>query len=284
MKDKVLEVIRGLFEGNDRPEDIEAVDIALTVFLILKGALASPVRGSLSTLGIALSVSEPTVSASIRRLQSAGWIQKHSGKSRRSSNTFAVVREKLPVAQELQRTVISADAWSLADRYTKVVPTNSKGKQRRFSKAERQRFAFALQTYLDRHTDGDVELLRGVINFAFKHPKYATKARRGPHELRRSFKKLLQEFKASTATQQPRVEHTETVYTLQGFTAVGTEGLRQLLSGPNGLHESEDCVLTICCGAELKEHHVNVINFGGKFGLLDVATGRGLSFDTERAA
>src|SRR5882672_3523273 len=201
MKDKLLEVIRGLFEADGRPAEIEPVDIALTAYLVLKGALANPVRGSGSTLGMALNVTERTITASTGRLSSAGWVHKHSGKSRRQGNTYSVILEKLPVAQDIKRTVITPEAWTLAEQYMRAVPNNTKGKPRRFTKSERQRFAFALQTFLERYTAGDVNLLRDVINFALRHPKYATKAKRGPHELRRPFRKILEEFKAGSTQQ-----------------------------------------------------------------------------------
>src|SRR5258705_5876561 len=254
MKDKLLEVIRGLFEADGRPAEIEPVDIALTAYLVLKGALANPVRGSGSTLGMALNVTERTITASTGRLSSAGWVHKHSGKSRRQGNTYSVILEKLPVAQDIKRTVITPEAWTLAEQYMRAVPNNTKGKPRRFTKSERQRFAFALQTFLDRYTAGDAQLLRDVLNFALSHPKYAMKAKRGPHELRRPFRKLLEEFKnrgtqvqaaepakpvaAPAEPTDPNAHPWETppapsstgqvVYKLQWFTVVGAEGLQKL--------------------------------------------------------
>src|SRR5438445_12359623 len=112
MKDNLMEVIRGLFEAEGRPVEIEAVDIALTAYLVLRGAIANPVRGSGSTLGMALNVTEPTIAAATDRLAAAGWLQKHSGKSRRQANSYSLILEKLPVANDIKRTVITAEAWT----------------------------------------------------------------------------------------------------------------------------------------------------------------------------
>jgi DNA-binding MarR family transcriptional regulator len=307
MKDKLIEVIRGLFEADGRPAEIEPVDIALTAYLVLKGALANPVRGSGSTLGMALNVTERTVTTATDRLSAAGWIHKHSGKSRRQGNTYSVILEKLPMAQDIKRTVITAEAWTLAEQYMKAVPNNAKGKRRRFTKSERQRFAFALQTFLDRYTAGDAQLLRDLLNFALSHPKYATKAKRGPHELRRHFRKILEEFKSGTRARTAELAKPEappepvdlnlhpwdapplpsktgqTVFKLQGFTVIGDDGLRTLLSNGVALKESDGCMFFKRTPTQLTETRVTVMNAFGKWLVLDAATGRGIS-EVEKAA
>src|SRR5262249_47537517 len=123
------------------------------------------------------------------------WVQKRSGKSKRIGNSYVVILENLPVAEDLKRTLITPMAQTIAQSYIKAMPTNKKGRPRRFTKGERQRIAFALQSFLDKHTAGDGKLLCDVINFALNHPKYAARARKGPHMLRRLFVKLLEEMK-----------------------------------------------------------------------------------------
>jgi hypothetical protein len=208
-KVKELEVIRGLYESLNRPVEIKAIDLGLTSLLVIRGGLARPVHTSESALALALIVSEPTVAASVTRLQGVKWVQKRSGKSRRIGNSYVVILENLPVAEELKRTLVSQTARTIAESYMKAMPTNAKGRPRRFTKSERQRVAFALQTFLDKYVDGDAKLLCEVINFALNHPKYGARARKGPHMLRRPFKKLLEELKAgakSAETAKPAEE------------------------------------------------------------------------------
>jgi hypothetical protein len=313
VKDKHFDVIRGLYEAEGRPVEIEALDIALTIYLILRGALANPVRGSGSTFGIALNVTEPTIAAATERLSTAGWVQKQSGKSRRQANTYSVILENLPVAQELKRTVISQAAWELAELYMRAVPNNTKGRRRRFSKGERQRFSFALQTFLDRYTGGDAQLLRDVLNFALNHPKYAVKLKRGPHELRRPFRKILEEFnnRGTNATVPPvgvvKAEPAkpvepidpnahpwdtpplpsktgQTVYKIQGWTVVGQDELLKLLNGPKSpLKKADGCRLFMRTPTQLTERNVDVFDMGGKWAMFDTATGKGIA-EMEKAA
>jgi hypothetical protein len=193
---KELEVIRGLYESLNRPVEIRQVDLGLTSLLVIKGGLERPVHTSESALAAALIVSEPTVAASVDRLQHVNWIQKRSGKSRRIGNSYVVILENLPVAEELKRTLITPMAGTIAESYMKAMPTNKKGRPRRFTKAERQRVAFTIQTFLDKRVAGDGKLLCDVINFALNHPKYGARARKGPHMLRRLFGRLLEELKA----------------------------------------------------------------------------------------
>jgi hypothetical protein len=300
-----LEVIRGLYESLNRPVEIKQIDLGLTSLLVIKGGLVRPVHTSESALALALIVSEPTVAASVNRLQGVKWVQKRSGKSRRVGNSYVVILENLPVAEELKRTLITPMARTIAESYMKAMPTNAKGRPRKYTKAERQRIAFALQTFLDKYTDGDGKLLCDVINFAMGHPKYAARVRKGPHELRRPFKKLLEEFKAGitqaaepakpTAPPEPVDPNAhpwdaeplpsktgQTVYKLQGLVAVGIDALRKLLSDANALRESEDCKLFTRTATESKEQRVRVVNFGGHWAVLDVKTGRGI--DVEKAA
>jgi hypothetical protein len=256
---------------------------------------------------MALNVTERTITASTGRLSSAGWVHKQSGKSRRQGNTYGVILEKLPVAQDIKRTVITTEAWTLAEQYMRAVPNNTKGKPRRFTKSERQRFAFALQTFLDRYTAGDAQLLRDVLNFALSHPKYAAKAKRGPHELRRPFRKILEEFKSRGTNAQaeepakttappepvdPNAHPWETppepsstgqvVYKLQWFTVVGAEGLQKLLNDSASALKECECVLFTRTPTHVTEKRVSVMSAFGKWIVLDAATGKGI--DVEKVA
>src|SRR2546429_4517444 len=92
---------------------------------------------------------------------------------------------------------------TLAAQYADATKVSTSGKKRRFTKANMQRMAFTLQTFLNKNCGGDENLLRGAVNFALTSPAYHVKARRGPHELRRVFKRLVAAYQeAGTPTAQ----------------------------------------------------------------------------------
>jgi hypothetical protein len=75
----------------------------------------------------------------------------------------------------------------------------------------------------------------------------------------------------------------QTVYKLQGFTAVGHDELRKLLSNATALKESEGCMFFKRTPTQLIETRVTVMNAFGKWIVLDAATGRGIT-ELEKAA
>jgi hypothetical protein len=279
---KEIDVIRGLYESLNRPVEIKQIDLGLTSLLVIRGGLTRPVHTSESALALALIVSEPTVAASVTRLQSVEWVQKRSGKSRRVGNSYVVILDNLPVTEELKRTLISPMARTIAESYIKAMPTNAKGRPRRFTKAERQRIAFALQTFLDKFVDGDGKLLCDVINFALNHPKYAMRARKGPHMLRRPFKKLLKEFRDSQTAEaaKPRAA---SVCALQHLRVDSLEALRVLLNDPKTKLIEGDCVLSVQTGEVVEKRAVSVFSMGGRWVVLDSKTHRGVEFDGKAA-
>ena len=280
----------------DLAEEIGPEDILLVGCLLLHGADEKPVRMSNSTISMALGCSESPLKISVRRLVAVGWIAKVSGKGRKNPNLYSVMIDKLPVADELKRTVISPAMRTLGAQYADAIK-GSGGKKRRFTKANMQRMAFTLQTFLEKHCGGDENLLRGAVNFALTNPAYHIKARRGPHELRRVFKKLLAAYQAEPAQQAPPVAKPaprqdfdahpwgsaplrsgqgEIVYKLQNVTAVGLEAFKQvLLSGADSIKESDGCsFFVVKPDGSTTEHRVMVSKFGPAWSLNDAVTGR----------
>jgi hypothetical protein len=205
------DILRGLTEFEGRPKSVGPVEMLLVLWLVEKGALEKPVRGSWVTLSMALGCSESTVQRAVDNLVDdggTGWIVKKSGKGRGNGNTFTVLLDKLPVAEELRRTIISKTAMEIARKYCVTAAYSPVTfKRRRFTRANQQRFAFCFQTFLDKHCAGDVQLLRDALNFARLSPKYLTKYFRGPHELRRDFSIIVQECRG---TQMPAPAPTPT--------------------------------------------------------------------------
>jgi DNA-binding MarR family transcriptional regulator len=202
MKNEQLrEIIRGLLNADERPKDITTTDMMLVLTLVEKGAIGAPVRLSHVTLGMELNVSDPTIKASVDRLSGKGhgWLEVKSGKGRQHANSYQLILDKLPVASDLKRTIVSPSMMSLAGRYANAIKHDGK-KVRRFSKGNIQRMAFVLQQWLDRRCEGDAELLLGVLNHSLSSPLYKADALRGLHRLKRNFTKILCEYKALPAT------------------------------------------------------------------------------------
>jgi hypothetical protein len=292
------EVVRGLLQHEGRPEGIAPIDLLLVVCLLLHGGDEKPVRMSNSTISMELGCTEPTLNASVGRLVSAGWLTFISGKSRKQPSIYTVLIDKLPVADELKRTIVSPAMTTLAVQYSLATKVSISGKRRRFTKSHLQRMAFTLQTFLEKHCDGDEGLLRGAVNFALSHPKYRVKANRGPHDLRRVFRKLLVEFKnggqpaaepakpATPEPQDPNIHPWDTpplpsrdglpVYKIQNVAVAGLDAFREALKSADGLRASETCTLFIVHpdGTRI-EQRVSVTRFGSLWSVVDVKTGKG---------
>jgi hypothetical protein len=191
---KLLEVIRKLLASQDaKPEELLPVDLLLLIRLLLQHADEQPVRLSQGTLALELGCTENTIREAGNRLEIAGWTTVETGKGRWNPNKYFVILEKLPLAG-LQRTVVSEAATKLAKDY---VATQIKAKpKRKLRRGSEQRYAFRLQTLIDRH-DGDEGLVRKILRFALSSPKYGAAALRGPHIIRRSWKSLVKDFNAA---------------------------------------------------------------------------------------
>jgi hypothetical protein len=293
-----LEVIRGLLKYEGRAEEIAGMDILVIVCLLLHGADEQPVRMGNATLSMALSCTEPTLSKSVKRLKAVGWLHVKSGKGRQNPNLYTVLIEKLPVADDLKRTVLSPEMQALAKQYADAIRFTTEGKKRRFTPANLQRMGFALQQFFDRHCAGDEQLLRAALNFALAHPKFRVKAHRGPHALRRSFGKLIREYKqagqpaaepAKPVTEDPQDPNLHPwdvaplpsrdglpVYKLQTLAVAGLEEFRAALQSVDSVKASENCTLFIVHpdGTRI-EHRVSVTRFGSLWSVVDVKTGKG---------
>jgi hypothetical protein len=291
------EVVRGLLQHTGRPEDIASNDMLLVICLLLHGADEKPVRMANSTLSMELACSEPTLKASVNRLVNAEWLTFISGKSRKQPSIYSVLIDKLPVAEELKRTIISTAMTTLAEQYSHAIKISISGKTRRFTKAHKQRMAFTLQTFLDKHCGGDEQLLRRLVNFALAHPTYRVKANRGPHELRRVFRKLLKEFNEKG---QPDAESAKPaapamppadpfahpwdmapmpspegpMYKLQNIVA-GLDAFRAALQGDSDLKQRDNCVLFVVQPDGTRtEQRVSVTQIGSMWSVVDARTGK----------
>lgn len=197
MKRELEQIIRGLLEFEGRPKGIGSTELLLVIWLVTKGAISKPVRASWSTLGMALGASDVTVWRAIKKLGvdgGAGWVEVKSGKGRGNASMYSVLLDKLPVAEEIRRTVVSKQATDIAAQYCKGAKVNPfTFKKRRFTQGNKQRIAFCVQTFLDKQCKGDVGLLCDALNHARTSAKYRKKYFRGLHELRRDFSSIVSE-------------------------------------------------------------------------------------------
>lgn len=295
-----LEVIRGLLKYEGRAEEIAGTDILTVVLLLLHGADEQPVRMSSTTISMALGCAETTLARSTKRLQDVGWLHVKSGKGRQNPNLYTVLLDKLPVADDLKRTVLSPAMRALAKQYAQAIRVDTKGRKRRFTEANFQRMGFALQQFLDRHCASDEQLLRGALNFALACPKFRIKAYRGPHALRRCFGKLMREFKdagqpaAETAKPPALAQRVDPdlhpwdiaplpsrdglpVFKIQNLAVAGLDAFRESLNNvASTVKESENCALFIVQPDGTKtEQRVSVTRIGPMWAVLDVKTGKG---------
>jgi hypothetical protein len=131
------------------------------------------------------------------RLKTAGWLELETGKGRWKPNRYFVLLEKLPLEEELRRTVVSPEAEKLARDYVTEQRRAKPG--RIFRKGTQQRYAYRLQTLIDK-AGGDEPLVRLKIRFALRSPKYRAAALRGPHVIRRSWKSLTADYETALKT------------------------------------------------------------------------------------
>src|SRR6266404_2070131 len=194
----LLQTLRRLLAGDEgRPEDLLPIDLLLIVRLLLQGADERPVYASQGTLALQLTCTERTVAQSSARLKQAGWLELETGKGRWKPNRYFVLLEKLPMEEQLRRTVVSAEAEKLARDY--MFEQRKAKPSRIFRKGTQQRYAYRIQTLIDK-AGGDEPLVRLKIRFALRSPKYRAAALRGPHVIRRSWKSLTADYETALKT------------------------------------------------------------------------------------
>lgn len=201
MKSEQLEaIIRGLLNDEGRPSTVGPAELMAVIALVVKGALQGPVPASRFTLSLEIGVSDKTAQRTLENLRADGvkWVETTSGKGRSNSNKYQVLLDRLPVAEEVKKTIVTESMRTLAREYARSVKPYGK-KKRRFTKGNLQRMAFCLQRFLDRQCSGDEQLLRRAINFALTDERYRARAIRGPHMLRRDFLQIVAAVKCAEA-------------------------------------------------------------------------------------
>jgi hypothetical protein len=198
---QLTQVIRHLL-ASEKPSGITPLDVLLVVRLLLQHAAEKAVTLSYSSLGEQLCCTDRTVATSVQRLVEHGWLTFRSGKNQNTANTFFVVLDKLPLDAELKRTVVSPFAKGIAAQHIKLM----KSAKRRVFKTTADRLAFGFQSLIDKRCNGDATLLTSILNFAGSHPDYKAKLLRGPHEIKRCWRSLVDAYRRAEAAQAQQAQ------------------------------------------------------------------------------
>jgi hypothetical protein len=190
---QLVHTLRSLWCADDKPTQITPLDLGQITRLLLQHADERDVFTSQSTLAEQLCATSPSIIRSQERLSTLGWLIIRKGGYRGRTNLYTVALDKLPVAN-LARTVVSAEAKHLAAQYGNNLRVEHRKK---FMRGWLQQWSFQIQKLIDR-ADGDHAHVCSIINFAFSRTEYATKAMRGPAEIRRMWRKLNTDFRAVT--------------------------------------------------------------------------------------
>jgi len=195
---QLLQYFRKFLSSEDKPDSLQAIDLLLTVRLLVQHADESNLYVSQGTLATQLCVSEDTIARSIERLKASGWLLVRKGGYRMRTNLYSIDLAKLP-QDELTKTYISPAAKKLAQDYGNAAGANARKKY--VLRNWRQTWAFQCQ-WLMNHCGGDSAKARCVINFCWQHATnttYRKLATQGPHKLRKVWIAAVHEYDAVQA-------------------------------------------------------------------------------------
>lgn len=217
MTDEQLgKTIRHLVCADTKPKDISPVDMLQVIRMLVQRGDEAPLYMSQTTLAEQLGVSVETIQTSQKRLRKHGWLVIRKGGSKGRTNLYSVDLDALPVAG-LKRTVITAEALALAQKYaetviaqggwkTKKPRTRPRKKPLKIKQARIQMWAFVLTTLVKRSKTGNNwDGLAAILGFAFGHPKFRNLALSGPGKLKplRVWGDLVASYTKWAQSQQP---------------------------------------------------------------------------------
>ena len=208
--DQLVTVLRRMCASENKPKGMQPIDLLQVFRFVLQEADEQDVGVARGTLAVQLCCGESTIYESQKRLKKLGYITVAKGRRKGMANRFGVQIDKLPLSEELKRTVVTDYSRELAKWYRQQQQDtirNRRLKQTRFMKHSLQQYAFRLEWLLNNkcglNEDGSRNslLLGAIITFAFNSPAYIKKAMRGPHELRNSWKSLRADYDAAEAAE-----------------------------------------------------------------------------------
>jgi hypothetical protein len=180
------------FSAGEKPLWFRPVDFAVVVRLLaLSNADSGSAYPSMLSLAMTCGGCEDTIYESLRRLRANGWVVQQSGSRRGMPNTYSVVIDALPIADDLKRTVASDEAKQIARWYHAELKKGSVKTHRTWT----QRWPYVVQKWLN--AGYTVETIYSMLVFAANSPKYQTKAKRGPNALQKLWRTIDAEYTAS---------------------------------------------------------------------------------------
>jgi Helix-turn-helix domain len=180
------------FSAGEKPQWLKPIDFAVVVRLLaLSNQDSNVAYPSILSLAMTCGGCEDTVYESLKRLRAHGWITQEGGKRRGMTNTYAVVVDALPIADDLKRTVAGDDAKRIARWYHDCLRQNGIKVYRTWN----QRWPFVIQKWLN--AGYSIETICAMVEFAFSNAKYVPKAKRGPNALQKVWRKIDAEYTAS---------------------------------------------------------------------------------------
>jgi hypothetical protein len=191
MKDsQITDCIRALFAAQ-KPEQISPTALLLTIRLLIQHADEKELNLSQGTLAEQLNCrSESTIKSALDSLTKAGWLVVRHRLRQQMPNAYSLKLDALPMDEDaLKRTVPSDWARASALVYRNMMLRASP--KRRFSKTALQRFAFVLETILNKYCKGDVKRMNAILSFALNSPKYRNEVLRGPHRLKHYWRSII---------------------------------------------------------------------------------------------
>jgi Helix-turn-helix domain len=170
-----LVTLQKLFFSEEKPEDLTPLDICLVAYLLLRQTETHHIYDSQETLARRVGCGRVAVAKSLRRLESLGWItiknrNEFNPKTKRrgidKTAGLSVNADKLP-SKGSNHSKPSPEAKELSARY--VAALRNKGCKLDRNFAGRQEHSAQRLFELLGH---DWELVRAIVNYAFKTEKF----------------------------------------------------------------------------------------------------------------
>jgi len=182
------------FSAGEKPQWFRPVDFAVVVRLLaLSNQDSNVAYPSILSLAMTCGGCEDTVYESLKRLRAHGWITQEGGKRKGMTNTYAVVVDALPIADDLKRTVAGEGAKQIAKWYRALLLANDIKVYRTWN----QRWPFVIQKWLNSGYPHNTII--DMLEFALRSAHYHPKAKRGPNALQKVWRKIDAEYTASLA-------------------------------------------------------------------------------------
>lgn len=185
---ETLEALRNLLYSDDKPKWFKTIDALLLSYLVLRMADDHEIFDSQHTLATRFGCDTRTISASVKRLKSHGWVTSRSRKY--TSSALAINRAMLP-QERTRRLLPSDDAKELAEDALNVL--RQLNPKRRYTKAAITREVINAERIIG-HC-GSYEVAFEVVKFALMSDRWHERVKRvGLHAVNMNCAKIRAEL------------------------------------------------------------------------------------------